>query len=137
MMSDFVRVEKNEGEGYWPAITFDGWIAAFLNYAERFDINNLYDVERHNLSDEVFGLIAGEAYLIIAGDASEPSENVEVIKMEKGPMYDVKKGVWHHIVTSKDASTFIVENSNTSSDNSEMKPLSKSAVEYVKSVVKL
>lgn len=135
-MSDFVRIEKNEGEGYWPAITFGEWIAAFLNYADRFEIANLYDVERHNISDEVFGLIAGEAYLIIAGNADEPSEDVEVIKMEKGSMYDVKQGVWHHIVTSKDASTFIVENSNTSADNSEKKPLSEKTVKYVQRIVK-
>lgn len=135
-MSEFVRVEKNEGKGYWPAVTFGEWIAAFLNYDEIYDIKNLCKVERHNITDEVFGLIDGEAYLIIAGDGAEPAEDVEVIKMEKGTMYDVKKGVWHQIATNYDAKTFIVENSNTSVDNSEYKPLSKKAIEYAQSVVK-
>lgn len=133
-MSKYVQVEKNEGEGYWRAVEFGAWTAAFLNYADRFDINNLSQVERHRSTDEVFGLINDTAYLIIAGDGEEPAEDIEVIKMEKGVMYNVKTDVWHQIITSKEASTFIVENSDT--HNTEKKNLSEKAVEFAKSIIK-
>lgn len=133
-MSKFVQTEKNEGEGYWRAVEFGAWTTAFLNYADRFEIANLNQAERHRSTDEVFGLIEDTAYLIIAGDGDEPSEDIEIIKMEKGVMYNVKTDVWHQIVVSKNASTFIVENSDT--HNTERKPLSDKAIKFAQSVIK-
>ena len=39
--------------------------------------------------------------------------------MEKNKTYNVQKGVWHTIATSRDARGLIVENADTSDDNSE------------------
>ena len=136
-MSENIQIEANVGSGYWRAVEFGAWTTAFLNYADWFDINNLFEVERHHETDEVFVLIDDTAYLIIAGCGENPDEDVEIIKMEKGKMYNVKKDVWHQIIVSKNASTFIAENSNTTGENSEKKPLCKSAVEKAKSVIKL
>lgn len=136
-MSDYIKTESNKGEGYWRVFEFGEWTTAFLNHSDRFDIANLCEFERHNETDEVFGLIEGSAYLLTGGNASSPSEDIEITKLEKKNMYNVLKGVWHHIVVSRDASTYIVECSNTSSENSEKKPISKKAVEYAKSVIKL
>ena len=136
-MSEYIQTKKNEGTDYWRAFEFGPWVAAFLNHSDRFDIANLCEFERHNETDEVFGLINGDAYLLVGGSGSEPGEDIEIAKMEIGTMYNVPKGVWHHIVVSEDASTYIVECSNTSKENSEKKPITKKAAEYIKSVVKL
>ena len=38
-------------------------------------------------------------------------------------IYNVRKGVWHQIVTAPGTRCLVVENENTSLDNSERKPL--------------
>ena len=57
-------------------------------------------------------LLEGEATLIIGLEKN-------LVPMEKHKIYNVKKGVWHNIKVSKDAKVFIVENDNTTYDNSE------------------
>ena len=39
--------------------------------------------------------------------------------MEPHKLYNVRKGVWHHIFTQEDTSVLIVENEDTGDDNSE------------------
>ena len=39
--------------------------------------------------------------------------------MELYKVYNVKKGLWHHIVLSEDAEVLVVENSSTARENSE------------------
>lgn len=63
-------------------------------------------------TDEIFVLLEGKATLLIGAEAEE-------VPMEKFKCYNVKKGVWHTIATSPDAHVFIVENADTSDDNSE------------------
>ena len=98
------------GEGYKPAMVFESWRVAFLNYADRFD--KITKLERHMVTDEVFMLLEGEATLYIG------LEKTPVV-MERHKIYNVKKGVWHNIKVSPDAKVFIVENDNTTYDNSE------------------
>ena len=107
------------GPGYEPAMVFESWRVAFLNYESRFDEVTM--IERHMVTDEVFMLLEGEATLFIG------LENTPVV-MEKHKIYNVKKGVWHNIKVSKDAKVFIVENDNTTYDNSEYIQLDKPLV---------
>jgi ureidoglycolate hydrolase len=117
-METFYDIFDYQGEGYKTLLNFEEWRVAGLRHAERFEKNNFYRIERHLKTDEVFLLLKGEAYLI-AGDDQEIPGTVEIIKMEYGEVYNIRKNVWHHIVTTKDAFVFIVENSNTSLENSE------------------
>jgi len=39
--------------------------------------------------------------------------------MEQGKVYNVRKGVWHHIVLEKDSKVLVIENSNTAKENTE------------------
>lgn len=103
------------GEGYNPTFKFDTWIVAYLNYAPRFDRKTLEYLERHNETDEVFILLEGAATLLIG-------ENGEEVVMDKFKQYVVKKGEWHNIIVSRDAKVIVVENSNTSKQNSEYMP---------------
>lgn len=103
-------------EGYEAVHSFESWTVAYLTYAERFD--NITQLERHNKTDEIFVLLEGSAVLLIGEDAKQ-------VKMEKNKMYNVKKGVWHNVMVSKDALLMIVENSNTSVNNSEYIPFNQ------------
>ena len=133
-MSELVQIEKSDKTGYWRAVEFESWTSAFITYCDDLDIKNLSRSERHRKTDEVFCLLSGCAYLIISGGGEEPLENAEVITMEQGVMYNVKKDVWHQIVVSRDASVLIVE--NATDHQTERLPLSQKAVDYVKGLVR-
>ena len=98
------------GEGYKPAMAFGAWRVAFLNYGENFD--KIMKLERHMETDEVFMLLEGEGTLIIGLEKTP-------VRMEKHKIYNVRKGVWHNIKVSEDAKVFIVENDDTTRDNTE------------------
>ena len=71
-------------------------------------------MERHNKTDEVFVLLEGKATLYVENDS---------VVMEKSKVYNVEKGEWHHIVVSPDATVLIVENSDTSAENTDKKEI--------------
>lgn len=107
-----VEIYDYTGDNYKTAMKFGSWRVAYLNYGDRFSDGNLWRIERHNESDEVFVLLCGEAVLIIG-------KELRRIPMEPHKIYNIPKGVWHHIFTKEGASVLIVENEDTGTDNSE------------------
>lgn len=100
------------GENYMPALRQDGWVVAYLNHGSRFTPENFTKLERHITSDEVFVLLEGSATLI-TGDKQEKTE------MVKGRIYNIPKGIWHHIITTPKTKVLIVENSDVTDSNTE------------------
>ena len=88
------------------------WTLASLNWAPRFDESNVCELERHNLTDETFVLLNGKATLLVG-------EKADRVEMEPLKYYNVRAGIWHHIVVSEDARVLVAENANTSKDNTE------------------
>ncbi len=111
-----IEIYEHKGENYHASMEFDTWLVAFLNYHERFDKNNINQMERHMLTDEAFVLLSGQAVLIIGDEHKQ-------YLMEPNKIYNIKKGIWHAISVTKDAQVLIVENSNTSIENSEYKEI--------------
>ena len=97
-----------DGENFNVAMSFGEWKIGFLRYGDRFSDYNC--VERHLETDEVFVLLDGRATLYEQDIAYE---------MEKNKVYNVKKGMWHHIVVTPDTTVLVVENKNTTPDNTE------------------
>lgn len=97
------------GEGFHTVKEFEGWRIGFLRYSDRFSACK--EMERHLETDEAFMLLEGKANLVTD----------EICEMERNHLYIVPKGIWHHIVVSKDALVLVVENSNTSKENTEKK----------------
>lgn len=92
---------------------YEGWLVGLLSYYDGF--SSLSALERHNLTEEAFILVKGEATLYTA----DKDLNISDCIMEVGTVYTVEKGEWHHIVVSKDALVIVVENSNTATENSD------------------
>lgn len=109
-----LEIFEHNGADYDPTMHFGTWRVALLNYAERFDEKNFNMVERHFETDEVFVLLWGEGTLVVG-------EELDRVVMETGKIYNVKAGVWHQILVSRDAKVLIVENDNTVVENSEYK----------------
>ena len=98
------------GKDFKSVMSFEGWKLGLLRYGERF--SEYKTMERHLETDEAFILLEGKATLY---------EEDKSYNMEKCKVYNVKKGLWHHIVVSEDATVLVVENSNTSAENTERK----------------
>lgn len=98
------------GEGFLALKEFEGWKIGILRHSERF--SRLSEMECHLETDEVFVLLEGTATLYTED---------EICPMEYHVLYSVRKGEWHHIVVSEDATVLVMENSNTSIDNTQKK----------------
>ena len=99
-----------KGEDFKVMMESDAWKIGFLRYSERF--SEFKVLERHLQTDEAFVLLEGEAVLY---------ENSKAHQMEKCKVYNIARGVWHHIVVSRDATVMVVENADTSGENTEIK----------------
>lgn len=107
-----IDILEHGGNEYKRLVNNAKWTLASLNWAPRFDESNIVEMERHNLTDETFVLLCGEATLLIG-------ERTERVKMEPMKYYNVRAGIWHHIVVSKDARVLVAENADTSKDNTD------------------
>ncbi|MDE2855641.1 MAG: cupin domain-containing protein [Chloroflexota bacterium] len=108
------------GEGFAPLVFTEGWQAAILNWEPLFDRRNLDEIERHNLTDEVFVLLRGRAVIFTRPDGGA----LEAVEMRPGKIYNVPAGVWHNLVATRDVSFLIVENRDTHLHDTEIRPIS-------------
>ena len=113
-MKHGVEIYDYKGEHYQTAMSFGKWRVAYLNHGPCYMEENFEKIERHNETDEIFMLLEGEATLIIG-------EELNRIEMETHKVYNVPKGVWHHIFTKEGTRVFIVENEDTGMENSDIK----------------
>ena len=103
---------EHGGTEYRRLVNNARWTLASLNWAPRFDEGNIVDLERHILTDETFVLLQGKATLLLGEKAGR-------VEMEPLKYYNVRAGIWHNIVVSRDARVLVAENANTSKDNTE------------------
>lgn len=114
-------VLEHSGTEYRRLVNNAKWTLASLNWAPRFDEGNFCEMERHNLTDETFVLLYGKATLVVG-------EEAERIEMEPLKYYNVRAGIWHHILVSEDARVLVAENADTSKDNTEYLSMSTGEV---------
>ena len=121
-MIHLVEIFENTGEDYKPLIDYNGWRVAILNDAPKFRRENMPYLERHNETDEVFVLLEGNCTLYL-GDGRDDLGQISLLPMEQKKLYNVKKGVWHNLTATSGTSILIVENTNTSEQNSDYFPV--------------
>ena len=100
------------GEDYARQVNGAKWTLATLNYASRFDEKNIVDLERHNLTDETFVLLEGEATLLVG----EKPERLPLVPLR---YYNVRAGIWHNIIVKPGTRVLVAENADTSKDNTD------------------
>jgi mannose-6-phosphate isomerase-like protein (cupin superfamily) len=107
-MNTSLEILNFSEEGYKPLVFSADWQVAQLNWEPIFDLKNAGEIERHMNSDEVFILWKGEAVLFVS-----TKEGMQVQEMQPGVIYNVRKGVWHNLLSTHDAAWIIVENRDT------------------------
>jgi mannose-6-phosphate isomerase-like protein (cupin superfamily) len=133
MTEQWLDIKTYTEIGYKPLIDFNCWRVAYLNYIDELDPEYINRLEKHLETDEVFVLLKGEGVLFIgAGNDTHPE--ISPHKMEPCKLYNVKKGAWHNIILSKDATILLVENKDTSEGNSSYYQLNDSQRKFIKAV---
>jgi len=122
MDEKLLEIREYVDPGYQPIIDFESWRVAILNYLDEIHPEKIDSVERHNETDEVFVMLKGQGILFL-GEGALRVEHLYSQVLEAGKVYNVKRGVWHTVVLSRDGSVLIVENRNTSRENSEYSSL--------------
>jgi ureidoglycolate hydrolase len=112
-----LEVRTHQDPGYLPVVDFESWRVAVLNYCDELLPENLTRLQRHDQTDEVFVLLTGRCILFI-GDGDGEAGEVQAVDLVPGTVYNVKRGVWHNHTLSPDASVLVVENRDTTYDNS-------------------
>ncbi|MGB5155913.1 MAG: hypothetical protein WBN77_00570 [Desulfobacterales bacterium] len=119
-----LEIREYTKEGYRPVVDFEAWRVAILNFSGELLPENLEAMQRHNETDEVFVLLRGRCILFI-GKGSETVAEIYAENMQPLKIYNVKKATWHTHTLSKDAMVLIVENRETTLDNSPFCPLTQ------------
>lgn len=109
-----LEVKEYLGEGYKPVVDYGMWRVAILNYHPELEPDALDTMQRHDETDEVFVLLSGHCILFIG----EEDGTIHAVDLQPQKAYNVKKGVWHTHTLSQDATVLIVENRDTTEDNS-------------------
>ncbi|MDD3140048.1 MAG: hypothetical protein PHX08_13870 [Lachnospiraceae bacterium] len=128
-----IEIIKFQQEGYKPLVDFNTWRVAVLKYCEDLKIENINTMQKHSETDEVFVLLQGRATLFSGGSEDVPKE-ILAVTMEQHKIYNVKKGVWHNHILSEEGEILIVENRNTTDDNS---PIIKLTTKQRKEIIDL
>lgn len=87
-------------------------------------------MERHNKTDELFVLLEGKCTLIFANEV-EGKLCIDRVKMEKDKVYNIPATLWHNTVTEKNTKMVLIEDSNTSMDNSDILNLTKEQINEI------
>lgn len=121
--SALLEIHQHEGDGYNPLVDFAGWRVAILNFSPDLLPENLTRMQRHNETDEVFVLLQGRCILFV-GEGQESITRIHAEDLQPGKIYNVKQAVWHTHALSPDAKVLVVENRDTTYDNSPFASLS-------------
>lgn len=108
-----ITEKKAEKEGFDAVFTNERFKCAFIKRSENYSFGKVMEMKKHNETDEIFVLLKGEAVMLtLEGD------NYIKTQLAKNSAYNVAKGTWHYLAVSDDAEIFVVENQDTTSQNS-------------------
>jgi hypothetical protein len=105
-------------EGYRPLVDFGTWRVAVLNFSDELRPENISAMQRHNDTDEVFVLLRGRCLLFVGEGDDRSISTIHAQPLALRTVYNVKKAVWHTHTLSPDAMVLVVENRDTTYDNS-------------------
>lgn len=121
------------GEGMQRVFENEKWTVGIKNWKPANDVTGIDCLERHNQTDELFVLVAGNCTLIYANEKDGGLE-FGAVKMEPNKVYNIPATLWHNTITQKDTKMILIEDSNTSMDNSDILSLDATQIEKVRSL---
>ncbi|MBV5306791.1 MAG: hypothetical protein J0652_08880 [Desulfobulbaceae bacterium] len=127
---NLLEIREHKLSGYKPLVDYANWRVAILNYSDDLRPENISTVQRHNETDEVFVLLRGRCILFL-GEGDQTVTAIHGQEMMPHTLYNVKKKVWHSHTLSEDAMVLVVENRDTTYDNSPFCPLTQDQQKFI------
>ncbi len=122
-----------DGEGMQRVFENEKWTVGIKNWKPANDVTGIDCLERHNKTDELFVLVSGSCTLIYANETDKGYE-FEAVKMEPNKVYNIPATLWHNTITRKDTKMILIEDSNTSMENSNILSLNPDQITSVKAL---
>jgi hypothetical protein len=116
---ELIEVTHYTGEGYKPLVDYGEWRVAVLRFINELLPERIDCMDAHLETDEVFILVEGNCVLFIGEVVEGEIREISALMMEPNKIYNVKRGVFHTHALSKDAHVIIVENRDTTVNNTE------------------
>ncbi|WP_349674013.1 cupin [Lacrimispora sp.] len=111
------------------------WTVGIKNWKPANDIEQIGNLERHNCTDELFVLLNGSCTLVYAAEEGKDL-NMETVEMRPHAVYQIPPTLWHNTIMTKEAKLLLIENSDTSMENSDLRDLTKEEVSFLKNQIK-
>ena len=127
-----ISAESFEDEGLKRVVESGSWFVGIKNWKPANDATHFDSMERHMETDEVFVLLEGGCTLLVDHSEDNSCTNIHCIAMEKNRVYCIHPGVWHNTITTKDAKLILIENKNTSMENSETLTLGEKEITAIR-----
>ena len=120
------------GEGMQRVFENEKWTVGIKNWKPANDVTGIDCLERHNKTDELFVLVEGSCTLVYANE-TEGGLEFGAVKMEKDKVYNIPATLWHN-TTCKDTKMILIEDSNTSMENSDILNLTEAQIAEMRSL---
>lgn len=122
------------GEGMNRVFENEKWTVGIKNWKPANDVSGINCLERHNETDELFVLTEGSCTLIYANE-SDGKLVFDSVKMEKNKVYNIPATLWHNTVTNRDTKMILIEDSNTSMENSDILELDALQIKVLRGLI--
>lgn len=126
-----VKIGQYDGTGLQCMVESADWFVGIKNWKPENDIQYIDTLERHLLTDEVFILLDGKCTLLVIDENDSAKFHFQYIPMEPYKVYCIPKGAWHNTITWPGVKLALIENRNTSVENSEFMLLSRAMREQI------
>ena len=121
------------GEGMQRVFENEKWTVGIKNWKPANDVTGIDCLERHNTTDALFVLVEGSCTLMYANE-TEGGLEFGAVKMEKDKVYNIPATLWHNTITCKDTKMILIEDSNTSMENSDILNLTEAQIAEMRSL---
>ena len=121
------------GKGMQRVFENEKWTVGIKNWKPANDVTGIDCLERHNKTDELFVLVEGSCTLVYANEVNGGLE-FGAVKMEKDKVYNIQATLWHNTITCKDTKMILIEDSNTSMENSDILNLTEAQIAEMRSL---
>jgi len=121
--------------GFNPVVTYQSWTVGMLNFLPRMTPEGVDSMQQHRETDEVFVLLQGRCIIFYSNNDDKPDE-IFAEPLQPGTVYNIKRFTWHTQIMSKDAKILIVENTDTTLENSPRVSLTDVQIRKVQSLAR-
>ncbi len=128
-----IAVYEFAGEGMQRVFENEKWTVGIKNWKPANDVTGIDCLERHNKTDELFVLVEGACTLVYANEEKNGLV-FGAVHMQPNKVYNIPAALWHNTITRKDTKMILIEDSNTSMNNSDILELKEEQIAELRSL---